>query len=180
MYNHNYHLRITYYLGENNMMHKEVVERKRTHVIALILLLITCVLYIVEGIQALRIENLFVLKVCEFILLLFTIIFIILEYLSCKVAYKYSLIADKLIINKIYNGNEINLESIKLSDILYLGKRKEIPKEYRLRCTGKYTCELFGHDKIYCVYKKENEVSIFNFEPSEDFIRRITKYKKAV
>ena len=89
MYNHNYRFRITYYLGENNMMHKEVVERKRTHVIALILLLITCVLYIVEGIQALRIENLFVLKVCEFTLLLFTIIFIILEYLSCKVAYKY-------------------------------------------------------------------------------------------
>ena len=51
------------------MMHKEVVERKKTHVIALILLLITCVLYIVEGIQALRIENSFVLKVCEFILL---------------------------------------------------------------------------------------------------------------
>ena len=137
-------------------------------------------LYAVEGIQALRIENLFVLKVCEFILLLFTIIFIILEYLSCKVAYKYLLIADKLIINKIYHGNETNLESIKLSNILYIGKRKDIPKEYRLKCTGKYTCELFGHDKIYCVYKKDNEVSIFNFEPSEDFIRRITKYKKAV
>ena len=156
------------------------MSQKRTHVIALILLLITCVLYAVEGIQALRIENLFVLKVCEFILLLFTIIFIILEYLSCKVAYKYLLIADKLIINKIYHGNETNLESIKLSNILYIGKRKDIPKEYRLKCTGKYTCELFGHDKIYCVYKKDNEVSIFNFEPSEDFIRRITKYKKAV
>lgn len=162
------------------MMHKEVVERKRTHVIVLTLLLITCVLYLVEGIQALRIENLFVLKVAEYILLSFTIIFIILEYLSCKVSYKYSLIADKLIVNRIYHGNETNLESIKLSNIVYLGKKKDLPKEYKIKCTARYTCDLFGFDAIYCVYKKDGKLNIFNFEPSEDLIRRITKYRKAV
>ena len=160
------------------MMHKEVVERKRTHVIVITLLLITCVLYLVEGIQALGVKNLFLIRVAEYILLALTITFLILEYISCKVAYKYSLIADKLIINRIYRDNEVNLASIKLSNIVYLGKKKDLPKEYKIKCKSRYTCYLFGFDTIYCVYKNNNELNIFNFEPSDNLIGRIKKYRK--
>ncbi|MGG7179013.1 hypothetical protein ACQPU1_15580 [Clostridium paraputrificum] len=160
------------------MMHKEVVVRKRTHVIAITLLLITVMLYICEGIDALKINNLFLLQLANTFVIVVTAAFILREYMSCKISYKYSIIANKLIINKLYRKHEKNLESIRIDEIVYIGKKNKLPKEYKVKCMGKYTCDILGTESLCCVYKRNGKLSMFNFEPSKDLINGIKRYHK--
>lgn len=162
------------------MMHKEVVARKRTHVIAATLVLITLMLYICEGIEALKINNLLLVQLCNLAIIAVTVGFILREYISCTISYKYSIIANKLIINKLYKKHEKNLESIRIDEIVYMGRKNKLPKEYKVKCIGKYTWDIFGYESIYCVYKKDGKLAMFNFEPSEDLIKGITKYHKGL
>lgn len=157
------------------MMHKEVVARKRTHVIVMTLFLITVMLYIYQGIAVLEINNDLLIFICNATVILFTIAFIISEYVSCIISYKYVIIADKFIINRLYRGSEENLESIKIENILNIGKRNSIPKQYKVKCSGKYICDIIGHDIMYCIYLKDGKLSMFNFEPSEDLLTRISR-----
>ena len=162
------------------MMHKEVVARKRTHVIAITLLLITCMIYLYQGINALDLKNKGILQACNFIVTLATIFMILREYNSCKISYKYSIIGDKLIINRFYRNKEENLESIRIDDIIYIGKKNAHIKKYRAKCVGKYTCDIFSSDNRYCIYKKDDKLVKFNFVPSENLIKRLIKCNKTL
>ena len=162
------------------MMHKEVVARKRTHVIAITLILLTCMIYLYQGLKALNTKNLFILEVCNFIVILLTIAFIIKEYTSCKILYKYAIIGDKFIINKVYKNEEENLQNIRVDDIIYIGKKNNIPKEFKSKCIGSYACDIFGRRTYCCIYKKDDRLVRFNFGPSESLIKRLMKCNKAL
>lgn len=160
------------------MMHREVVAKRKIPVIAMLLLVITIVLYLSEAIEAMGLEDDFIGETLNMSLLLGTFIIILRELKSCGLAYKYAIIADKLIINKIESNNEENLESIKMSEIVYVGKKCDMPKTYKfIKNRKKHLCNIVGDETYYCIYKYNGKVIKFSFQPSNKFIESINKCK---
>lgn len=157
------------------MMHKEVIGRKKAPVVAIVFLVITFMLYIHEGLNYIDFDNNRMLLILNTIMLVLTFLIIAKEYMSCKVYYKYSIIANKLIINKISGDNEENLISVKISDIVYIGKKTEDIKKYNTKRIGYFTCEKLRLNQSCCIYEKNGVYYKFNFQPSENFIGRLKK-----
>lgn len=159
------------------MMHREVVVRRKVPVIAISLLVITMVLYLSEGIELIGWEDHVLGDILNTTLLLFTSIIVLKEVRSCSLAYKYEIIADKLIVNRINSKNEKNMESIRICDIVYVGKKCEIPKDYiSIKNNRNYLCNIIGEESYYCIYKDDGKVFKFSFQPSDKFIQRIIKH----
>lgn len=159
------------------MMHREIVGRRKVPVIAILLLVITVVLYLSEGIELIGWEDHTLGDILNSTLLVLTGIIVLTEVRSCGLSYKYEIIADKLLVNRINYKNEKNLESIKICDIVYVGKKNEIPKEYlSIRNSRIHLCNIIGEETYYCIYKKNDKVLRFSFQPSDKFIQRIIKH----
>lgn len=89
-------------------------------------------------------------------------------------AYKYCVISDKLIINKINSKVEENVESLKIRDIIYIGEKANVPKEYnKCKCSRHYIRKFDRNKKFLCIYKKQGKIYKFIFEPSDVLIDRI-------
>ena len=161
------------------MMHREIVAKKRVPVIAMILFSITAILYLVEVIERSKYNKHMIGYIFNAILLVMTVFLIAKEVKSCFISYKYAVIADKLIINSISNREEKNLESIRMSDVVYIGEKSEIPKEYQIsiKCK-KYLCNRIGAKSYYCIYKKGNGYEKIKFQPSDKFINKIIRHGK--
>ncbi|MGL5380159.1 hypothetical protein [Clostridium sp.] len=158
------------------MMHREVVSRKKVPVIIMSLLVVTIALYVLEFVELSWLDKHVLGSIISGIILLLTIVILLKELKSCKLSYKHSIIADKLIINEICSKEEKNLESIKINDILYIGKRSGIPKEYSVVRTSKnYLCDFICKDAYYCIFKKNNVIRKIKFQPSDLFIQRIIR-----
>lgn len=159
------------------MMHREIVAKKKIPAITMILFLITAILYIAEGIERSKFNNNIIGHALNFILIVITLILISIEIKSCSVSYKYSIIADKLIINLVSTKEVKTLKSIKMSDILYIGKKNNMPKEYLLYKKAKtYLCNRINGKYYYCVYKNGDKIEKIKFQPSEKFINRILRH----
>ncbi|MBX7382593.1 hypothetical protein K4H51_13080 [Clostridium chauvoei] len=159
------------------MMHREVIARRKVSVISVSIVLITVMLYISEAVKIIGLDNHFLGYLIHGFLLLLTTIILLKDLGTWSLAYKHSIIAGKLIINKISTREEKNLESIKIQDILYIGKKNEIPKEYSsIRNSKKYLCNRIGSEIYCCIYKSGNKIKKFNFQPSNLFIERIIKH----
>lgn len=159
------------------MMHREIVAKKRVPVIAMILFTMTVILYVAEAIERSKYNKHMVGYIFNGALILVTIILIIKEIRSCSVSYKYAVIADKLIINLINNKEEKNLESIRMSDVLYIGEKAYMPKEYKiLKKSKKYLCDKIGVKSYYCIFKNGDEIQKIKFQPSDVFIGKIIKH----
>lgn len=157
------------------MMHREIITRKRSHVIIVGLLFLTSMLYVVEGLEMLNIKMKGFVDTSYIIIILLVSMFLVFEYFSCKVSYRYSIIADKLIINRIFRKHEDNLTSIRINNILYIGKKCNAPREHRGKSTGRYTCSLFTYNSYCCIYKDNGETHMFTFQPSTVFLDRMKK-----
>ena len=159
------------------MMHREVVAKKRIPVISMILFMITATLYLGEAIERSKYNTHIIGYIFNVALVLVTIVLIVKEIRSCSVSYKYAVIADKLIINLINNKEERNLESIRMSDVLYIGERSSMPKEYQfLKKSKKYLCNRINSKSYYCIYKKGDSNEKIIFQPSDKFINKIIKH----
>ena len=120
-------------------MHKEIKRGKKTVAIIISLLTITVALYIHQFSKMTFGKNMTEEIGLEIILVLLTLIVLIKETKKCKIAYKYCVISDKLIINKINSKVEENVESLKIKDIIYIGEKANVPKEYsRCKCSRHY------------------------------------------
>ncbi|MEG0857826.1 MAG: hypothetical protein RSG52_15285 [Terrisporobacter sp.] len=159
------------------MMHREVIVTRKIPVIIISLLVITVGLYLSEGIELIGWKNHMVGDILNTILLLFTIIVVVKEIRSCSLSYKYEIIEDKLIVNSMSSKDEKNLESVKISDIVYMGKKCEIPKEYlSIKSNKNYLCNIVGEESYCCIYRKNDRAFKFSFQPSNKFIQRIIKH----
>lgn len=157
-------------------MHKEIKESKKTVAIIISLLTITAALYIYQFFKMTFGKNMNMLVELEIVLAVLTLIVLLKETKKCKIAYKYCVISDKLIINKISNRVEENVESLKIKDIVYIGEKCNGPKEYvKCRCSRHYIRKFDKDKKLLCVYKKEGKIYKFIFEPSDTLIARIKK-----
>lgn len=159
------------------MMHREIVEKKRIPVIIMILFSITVILYLDEAIERSKYNQHISGHIFNILLIIIAVVLIIKQIRSCFVSYKYVVIADKLIINLIKNKEEKNLESIRLSNILFIGEKANMPKEYHTMKRAKhYLCNRIGAKSYYCVYKSGDKIKKIKFQPSDKFISRIIKY----
>lgn len=160
-------------------MHREVVAKKRVPVIAMILFSITAILYLAEAVERSKYNKHIIGHVFNGALIIVTIILIVREIRSCFVSYKYAVIADKLIINLISNKEEKNLESIRMSDVVYIGPKSNIPEEYHfIHRYKKYLCNRIGAKSYYCIYKNGNKFQKIKFQPSDKFINKIIRHGK--
>ena len=155
-------------------MHKEIKRGKKTVAIIISLLTITVALYIHQFSKMTFGKNMTEEIGLEIILVVLTLIVLIKETKKCKIAYKYCVISDKLIINKINSKNEENVESLKIKDIIYIGEKSNVPKEYsRCKCSRHYIRKFDKNKKFLCIYKKQGKIYKFIFEPSDTLIARI-------
>ncbi|MBE6053739.1 MAG: hypothetical protein E7212_07460 [Clostridium sartagoforme] len=161
------------------MLHREVVVKKRVPVIAMILFSLTVILYMIEAVERSKYNNHIIGHTFNIVLIIIGITLIIKEVRSCFISYKYTVIANKLIINLISNKEERNLESIRMSDVIFIGKKSDMPKEYNIsKRTKCYLCNRIGGNSYYCVYKNGNKVEKIKFQPSSKFIDKVSKYSK--
>ena len=159
------------------MMHREVVVKRKVPVIVILLLITTIVLYLVEGIELIGWDDNILGGILNTTILIFATIIGLKELKSCSLSYKYAIISDKLIVNKIKSRNEENLESIKICDIVYVGKKCGIPTQYSaIKNNKNYLCNIIGEETYYCIYKNSGNLSKFTFQPSDKFIQRIIKH----
>lgn len=155
-------------------MHKEIKRGKKTVAIIISLLTITVALYIHQFSKITFGKNMTEEIGLEIILVVLTLIVLIKETKKCKIAYKYCVISDKLIINKINSKVEENVESLKIKDIIYIGEKANVPKEYsRCKCSRHYIRKFDKNKKFLCIYKKQGKIYKFIFEPSDTLIARI-------
>ena len=155
-------------------MHKEIKRGKKTVAIIISLLTITVALYIHQFSKMTFGKNMTEEIGLEIILVVLTLIVLIKETKKCKIAYKYCVISDKLIINKINSKVEENVESLKIKDIIYIGEKANVPKEYsRCKCSRHYIRKFDKAKKLLCIYKKEGKIYKFVFEPSDTLVSRI-------
>ncbi|MGL4847640.1 MAG: hypothetical protein ACRC28_01760 [Clostridium sp.] len=158
------------------MMQREIVVKKKAPVIAIVLIVITCMLYLHQGLKFIKFRGALTLEVCNIVILVVTCIILLREIVSCSTSYKYSVIADKLIVNKIFMSKEKNLASVRISDIEYIGKKSDAPK-IRAKFIGSFVCSLLNNNTCVCIYKKNNEYYKFSFEPSNEFVCKLNRGK---
>lgn len=155
-------------------MHREIVHGKKIPAIMISLLAITIALYTVEIAELMLGKTFQVYKVIEVVLLLIIVFVLFKEFKRCSLSYKYSIIADKLIINKLNCKGDNILESIRMKDIVFIGKKVEIPKDLsKLKSHGNYLGSIITSKKCYCVYEKNGQLMKFSFEPSDKLLRRL-------
>ena len=156
------------------MMHKEIKRGKKTVAIIISLLTITVALYIHQFSKMTFGKNITEEIAVGVILAILTLIVLIIETKKCKMAYKYCVISDKLIINKISSKVEENVESLKIKDIIYIGEKSNVPKEYsKCKCSRHYIRKFDKNKKFLCIYKKQGKIYKFIFEPSDTLVARI-------
>ena len=155
-------------------MHKEIKRGKKTVAIIISLLTITVALYIHQFSKMTFGKNITEEIGLEAILVVLTLIVLIKETKKCKIAYKYCVISDKLIINKISSKVEENVESLKIKDIIYIGEKSNVPKEYsKCKCSRHYIRKFDKNKKFLCIYRKQGKIYKFIFEPSDTLVARI-------
>ena len=156
------------------MMHKEIKRGKKTVAIIISLLTITVALYIYQFSKITFGKNITEEIGLEAILVVLTLIVLIKETKNCKIAYKYCVISDKLIINKISSKVEENVESLKIKDIIYIGEKSNVPKEYsKCKCSRHDIRKFDKNKKFLCIYRKQGKIYKFIFEPSDNLVARI-------
>lgn len=154
-------------------MHKEVIVRSKIRILISILLVIVIALYLERFIDIARFNNNGGFTTTDLGLVLLTSIVVFYELLSVNLKYKYSIIADKLIVNRSLFRKEKNLVSIRTSDILYVGKKKDMPKSIKGKSIGSYSCNVVQQGEKVCIFKQGEELYKFNFNPSDRLVNKL-------
>lgn len=152
--------------------------KRRAPAIAMLLIITTLMIYLYGAMSCLRLLDIRLIKMVNSIIIVSTVFLILFEIMRCKITYKYFIIANKLIINKLFLEKEKTVESINISDIVYIGEKSDIPKEYNTKFTGSHLFKLISGKAYCCIYKTNSRYYKFNFAPSDELLRRLhTKIK---
>lgn len=158
-------------------MYREIISRRRIPIIICTFIGITAMLYIREMAYLLINSKNDNLNEINIVCIISIITLMVLELRIAMVSYKYSIIAGKLIINKIAGKTEKNIVSIKISNIVYLGNKNNLPDEYKkVPVKNNFCCQLFKRDKNICIYENENTMYAFYFCPSKKFKDKVKIY----
>lgn len=154
-------------------MYKETVARKKVSAIFIIVLYLTTYVVISDIVENLKIGRYLIGGYLTILLTLLVLLIIIKQVNKCNIKYKYSIIADELIIYKLKGSREEVIESIKLDDIECVEKINKLKFNLDRFFCKKCACLNFGNDVYACRYNNGFRSSKFYFEPSFKLIDKI-------
>lgn len=158
------------------IMHREIIKRRRDITIVSGIICLSLMIGLAKLIGDIKIYNIKVEIITDPIFILIGIAIICYEMKMCKTYYKYSVIADQLIIHKIQSSEQETLENLKLDDIVFLGTGRNEINKYKAKKEKKYICDLINTKETYCcIYKKDREYRKFYFQPSGEMVKKLKK-----
>jgi hypothetical protein len=157
-------------------MYKEEIMRKRLPVILEMFALLVLTIFISDLIEKIRVANRSIGIITNPVLIIFMGIMLILSIVRCSEKYRYSIIADQLIVHRIIKGEQIVVENIKLKDIKYIGRASRLKEKLDIKYTKRHGCSIFAYRRFCCIYKDGNSMNKFYFGPSENFISKVVSF----
>lgn len=154
-------------------MYKEEVARKKLPSVFGIFILLLFVICISDVVEKIYIADKSIGVVTNPLFMIVMTAAAIFVSLKCKEKYKYSIIADQLIIHNVIGREQVVVENIKLKDIEYIGRVKELMERFDVVSTKKYVCTYSKASSYCCIYKDEKKYKKFYFQPSENFVNKI-------
>ncbi|SHE45343.1 hypothetical protein [Clostridium fallax] len=158
-------------------MHRELIKRRKSTTIISSVVVLCAMIFLANIIGRIKINNSKLDIYTDPLLAIITTAFLVFELFQCKVKYKYSIIADKLMIHKIISDEEKILEKIRLSDIVYIGNNSDEYKKYNASVKKKYICNTATGKNCCCVYKLGDNYRKVYFQPSSELINKIIRIK---
>jgi hypothetical protein len=158
-------------------MHKEVVVKRRLPVILMLSILVVLMTYAAEFMEDLRVGPHTLGRTSTIFLAVVMLGIIFHQYIQCKIRYKYSIIADELIVHRIKGSTVKVVEAVKIEDIYFIGKKNDLKENIRIRKSKKYMCSVFNSEQFCCVYKAGDKFRKFYFEPSNQLINKVMFFK---
>lgn len=160
------------------MMHKEVVKKRKAPVIVLLTIILCCVIVISQSFKPIIVGGFRISVIVDPILLILMISFIVLEIKKCNIQYKYSIIGEEFIINKMSDKELCTLQDIYINDIVSIKRVKSgLCKSIFAR---RYFCNIISSDIYCCSYKSDNKIKKFYFQPSNCLVEKIKRRKAIV
>lgn len=153
-------------------MYKEIVVRRRTPVVVGLLLLLVIMIAVSNLVEHIQVFNYKIGFITNPIISIITSMLILFEIMKCKVSYRYSIIADQLIIHRLKQKEQNVVENIKLKDIVYMGKEKDYRENYDIANSKRYVCAL-KLNNYCCIYKDGDRYRKFFFQPSLNLVQKI-------
>ncbi|WP_297522873.1 hypothetical protein [uncultured Clostridium sp.] len=159
------------------IMQREVRNHKISVAIVQSIVFVSFMIFVSGVVGQVRLEDTRLEVVTDPIFIVATVIAILLLFKNSSTSYKYSVIADQLIVHKVTERNQSILENIKVGNILYVGRDESKIKKFKACRCKKYTCSIRSKDKYCCVYEVDGKVKKFYFEASNNFVEKIEKLK---
>jgi hypothetical protein len=145
-------------------IYKEEVSRKKLHSIIAFFLVLVPLIYVSDVFDKMTLWNRHAGVFTNPTILGYAID-------RCRTRYRYSLIADQLIIHKIKNGDQQIVENINIKDIESINKKLDIYS--KLQIGRKYNCSVLQSWTCCCTYKKAERRKKIYFQPSDTFINKL-------
>lgn len=158
-------------------MHKEIVKKRRDVAIVISIVCMSLAIGLSNFFGNFKFESFNAETITDPIFLVLTLVIFFREYRKCNTSYKYSIVANQLMIHKVKSNKQSTLENIKINNIVYLGKddSKEA-KEFKISSCKKYVCSLLDVTGHYCcIYRKDDRYYKFYFKPSKTLVNKLER-----
>jgi hypothetical protein len=152
------------------MYREEVSRRKLPSILAFFILLVPLI-YVADIAEQIAMHNRAIGIVANSLLFAVTLGILGYAIIRCRTRYRYSIIADQLIIHRLNNGDQVVVENIKIKDIKSIDKKGDLSCKLRLNHT--YNCSLLKPWTCCCTYKDNDKYRRFYFQPSDNFINKL-------
>ncbi len=158
-------------------MHKEVVTKRRDIAIVVSIICMSLTISLSNLIGNIKFDSFNAEVITDPIFVILTLVIFFREYRKCKTSYRYSIVANQLMIHKMKGNEQEILENAKLNNIVYLGKEdSKKARVFKTDSCKKYVCSLLDRTGHYCcIYKKNDKYHKFYFKPSKELVCKLEK-----
>ncbi|ADL49884.1 hypothetical protein [Clostridium cellulovorans] len=153
-------------------MYNEMVTHKKLPMVIIWIVLLLSLIVAKEIIASYSSMESTIRIVLEVFLLIIGSVGTCYQIRVCKIKYRYSVIANELIVKKIIGRKKKVQEIVKLEDIVFLGKANECRSLTNKFC-HKYICLSCSNEKYCCIYNSGKKIKKFFFQPSGAFVEKL-------
>lgn len=158
-------------------MYKETVVGKKISSIFTIVILLSVSIVVSDIIINIQIGQHKIGVYLTLLLSCLMLLLVIVQINKCSVKYKYSIIADELIICKLKGSKQEVMENIKIKDIESIEKLGKFTSKVKTMFCKKYGYLEIADNLYVCKYNSSDKKGRFYFEPSCKLIDKIDKLK---
>lgn len=158
-------------------MYKETVATKKISSIMFIVMLMAVSIVLTDMSRNMRLGQFG--SILTILLTTFIFIRILIQIQKCSIKYKYSIIADELIIYKLKGYKEEVMESIKIKNIQYIKKTNRFNLLVNMILSKSYSGLNLTHEIYSCRYKDKQVNKKFYFEPSHKLVEKLNLLRES-